>query len=420
MKQDPLHLLCVEPRFPGRLGFAADWLVRKRGFRCLFYCATAAPREYWPSSVGSGLDLIPFNVGGVARESSVSWRKNVERSLCYSYGLWETLDSQRPRPIDVVLGRSAELGSTLYVPVYAPRVPIMNYFDYFIPPRKGDLVEEDGPQASDAYFHWRRSASAVDLLDLENGVLPWTSSNWQRDLYPLEYRRDFRVIHEGIDCRRLESYRRSSSRPRSISGRSIPDDVRVVSFIASSLDRLRGFDRFVALANRLLKARTRLVCVAIGDFIVRRGLDTVFYGKDYRAEILSKTPIYDPDRFWLLGSTDPGGAAELLASSDLHISPSRPYVVSRSVMEASALGKVILASYDPPTLEYFQHEKTALLLDPNDLDFWERTALKILDDPAQFHPLGEASKREAQTRYSQDATLPELAELLNRLADAGD
>jgi hypothetical protein len=31
MAEDPLHLLCVEPRFPGRLGAVADWLVRKRG-----------------------------------------------------------------------------------------------------------------------------------------------------------------------------------------------------------------------------------------------------------------------------------------------------------------------------------------------------------------------------------------------------
>jgi hypothetical protein len=33
MAQDPLTLLCVEPRFPGWLGAVADGLAR-RGYRC--------------------------------------------------------------------------------------------------------------------------------------------------------------------------------------------------------------------------------------------------------------------------------------------------------------------------------------------------------------------------------------------------
>ena len=56
MAQDPLHVLWVEPNFPGRLGAVADWLVRRRGYRSSFYCHTADPRAFWPPSVGKGLD----------------------------------------------------------------------------------------------------------------------------------------------------------------------------------------------------------------------------------------------------------------------------------------------------------------------------------------------------------------------------
>src|SRR6516225_7421263 len=106
MAQDPLHLLCIEPRFPGRLGPVADWLVRRRG-----------------------LELIQFNVGGAAREASVPWTRLLERGLCYAYGCWEVLEARRPRPVDLVLGRSVGLGSTLFVPVSLPGVPIVNLFD---------------------------------------------------------------------------------------------------------------------------------------------------------------------------------------------------------------------------------------------------------------------------------------------------
>src|SRR4051794_23875733 len=93
MDQAPLHLLCIEPRFPGRLGAVADWLVRCRGYRCQFYCNTAEAQPQWPASVGHGLDVIQFNVGGVARSAAVPWTRDLERGLCYTFGCGEVLEA---------------------------------------------------------------------------------------------------------------------------------------------------------------------------------------------------------------------------------------------------------------------------------------------------------------------------------------
>src|SRR3954462_7264366 len=155
MAQDPLNGLWVEPHFPGRLGAVADWLVRRRGYRCWFYCHTADPREQWPAAVGQGLEVQSFGVGGVAREPAVPWSRTLERSLCYSYGCWEVLESRRPRPIDLIVGRSAGLGSTLFAPVYAPAPPRVNLMDYYFHPRQDDLADEDETAAPAAYRHWR-------------------------------------------------------------------------------------------------------------------------------------------------------------------------------------------------------------------------------------------------------------------------
>ena len=172
MAQDPLHLVCVEPRFPGRLGPVADWLVRRRGYRCHFFANSMGPPESWPQSVGRGLELVHFGVGGAAREPSVPWQRQLERGLCYAYGCWEVLETRRPRPVDLVLGRSAGLGSTLFAPVFASAAPIVNLFDYFLHPHTNDLAAEADSEMPVEYFHWRRSANAMDLLDVENGVVP--------------------------------------------------------------------------------------------------------------------------------------------------------------------------------------------------------------------------------------------------------
>ena len=416
MSQDPLNLLCIEPRFPGRLGGVADWLVRRRGYRCHFYCNQAGPKELWPASVGRGMDVVEFNVGGVAREPSVPWQRSLERSLCYSFGCWEVLESRRPRPIDVVLGRSDGLGSTLFAPVHAPRTPVVQFFDYHYHAREHDLADEAGPETPPAYYHWRRAANAIDLLDLENGVVPWTPTAWQRDLFPAEYRDDFFVLHDGVDAR---DFAPKAGKPRSIAGRTLPEGARVVTFIARGLDRLRGFDRFLQVANALIRERPDVIAVAVGPPKVDRTLDLAFHGRDYRAHAIAADPPTDPDRLWLLGGVAPSVVAEALAASDLHLCPSRTYPASRSLLQAMAVGRVVLASDDAPVREVIRSGVDGLLAAPGDLDAWVRLAKRVLDDPAGHAPLGRSASAVVRERYDRDATLPRLAERLNRLAGLG-
>ncbi|HVS37550.1 MAG TPA: hypothetical protein VMS17_18450, partial [Gemmataceae bacterium] len=338
MPQDPLALLCIEPRFPGKLGAVADWLVRKRGYRCRFYCASADidsgglhPRL---AAVGDGLEVMQFNVGGAGRESSVHWTRGLERGLCYAFGCFEVLEARRLRPVDLILGRSAFLGSTLFAPVHAPAAPVVQFFDYYFHAHDHDLTGEIGPDAPPDYFYWRRAANAVELIDLENGVVPWTATRWQRDLFPAEYRKDFVVLHPGVDVRRfIRGDKPGGSRPP-LAGRILPAGTRLVTFVARRLDRLRGFDRFLLLADRLLRERPDVVCAAVGGGTVDRGLDVEFFGRDYAAQLLGRSPPHDPERFWLPGAVAPTTLAEILAASDLHVYPSRPYAVSQSLVVA--------------------------------------------------------------------------------------
>ncbi len=424
MSQDPLHLLCVEPQFPGRLGAIADWLVRRRGYRCRFLCASAEGRETWPESVGRGLEVVVCPVAG---EAAVDWTRYLERGINHAMAYCEALGKHPPLPsgvrlppFDVALGRSTGLGSTLFVPVHQPGIPLLNLFDYFYHAHEHDLAKEMGPETPVAYRHWRRSANAMDLLDLENGVLPWAPTRWQRDLFPPEYRDDFLVLHDGVN---VERFRRKANpgwkAPRAIAGRTLTPEARVVTFVARSLDRVRGFDRFMALAQRLQRARPNVLCVVIGDPIVKRGLDVQFFNQDYRAHLLRQSPPFDPGRIWFFDQARPAVVAEALAASDLHVYPGRAYPLSRSLLEAMAAGCIVLAADTEPVREALTHGQSGLLHDPADLGAWERQALAVLDDPAKFRPLGDAAAEVAQQRYARDVNLPQLAEHLTRLAANG-
>jgi glycosyltransferase involved in cell wall biosynthesis len=413
MAQDPLCLLCVEPYFPGRLGVVADWFVRRRGYRVHFYCHQAEAPELWPSSVGRGLELVTFNVGGVAKEPSVHWSKGLERGLCYAYGAWEVYEARRPRPVDVILGRSAGLGSNLFASVAYPGVPRVNFFDYYYLSHQNDLASEYETEMPPDYHLWRRAANAMDLLDLENDPTALVPTHWQHALYPPEYRDDFTVLFDGIDSRR---FRRAPERPRQLLGRPLAPGTKVVSFVCGAPDWLRGFDRFLALANRLMAARSDVICVGAGGGPVARMLDVRHHGQDYVQHCLTRNPPSDPSRFWNLGLCAPDLVAELLGVSDLHVYPSRTYSVARSMVEAMSAGSVVLAWNTAPVREFLDHELTGLLVPPEDPEAAERLALKVLDDLAAHRPIGEAAAAKAREKFSHDACLPKLAAIFDRLA----
>jgi glycosyltransferase involved in cell wall biosynthesis len=420
MAQDPLNVLWVEPTFPGRLGAVADWLVRRRGYRSWFYCHTVEPRESWPDSVGHGLDVQVFNIGGVARDQAVTWSRTLERSLCYAYGCWEVLEQKRPRPVDLVVGRSNGLGSSLFAPVYWPGAPVVSFLDYFYQSHRNDLADDASPETSPAYFHWRRSMAAIELLDLEQSTLGWTPTEWQQGLFPAEYRHAILVQHDGIDTRRFNStgWHAAKAPRRVIAGRAIPDSTRVVSFVSRSLERVRGFDRFLAVADAVLRARADALVVIVGDSIVRRGLDVEFHNKDYAAHLLAERPPADRERLWFLGPVAPPTVAEILAGSDLHIALGRPYPIARSLLEAMAAGCVVLASDTEPHREVIAHERTGLLAGGRDDQELARLALAVLANPAAYQSLGTAAAELVHERYSREVCLPRLAERFAVLAGA--
>lgn len=412
MSKHPLNLLFVEPRFPGRLGPIADWLVRKRGHRVHFACHQIEPDDHQLPSVGRGLDFIRFNVGGIAREPSVPWWRGFERGLCYAYGAHEVIDAFRPRPVDLILGRSGGLGSTLFMPISYPKIPILQYFDHFLHPRAGDLADDDASSLPSDYVHWRRSANAMDLVELENGVVPWTGSHWQRDLYPAEYRDRFAVIPPSIDTRR---FTRPETPEQTLCGRAIPTGTKVVTFIASALDRLHGFDHFVALAERLLAARADVLCIATGDATVQTMLDVRHHGTDYASTLLAGHPLAGHDRFWRVGRVSPSEVAQLLGRSDLHIHPERVHPVSSTLLEAMSARCVILAADTPPLREIVEHERTALLSPFDDIDAPVRRALQVLDAPQSHAHLAQSASATARERFDHDAVLPRFDQILSDL-----
>jgi glycosyltransferase involved in cell wall biosynthesis len=260
----------------------------------------------------------------------------------------------------------------------------------------------------------------MDLLDLENGARPWTLTHWQRQTYPPEYQNDFFVCHDGIDLKPLQNPATNpiQAAPRFALGQPLEPAAKLVTFVSTSLDRLRGFDRFHRLARRLLATRRDLLIVALGATRVERPLDLRFHAADYAANLLQKEPIDDPSRYLMPGTVPPHVVAELLRASDLHISPSRPYVVPRSLLEAMAAATPVLAWDTPPAREILRDSENGLLVTssehPDDHAF--EIATRILDHPQEGARLALAARQTIQDHFNREISMPRIAQFFEQVA----
>jgi glycosyltransferase involved in cell wall biosynthesis len=110
--------------------------------------------------------------------------------------------------------------------------------------------------------------------------------------------------------------------------------------------------------------------------------------------------------------------AEVLAASDLHVAPSRPYPVARSLLEAMAAGCVVLASDTEPHREVVAPGQTGLLVESQDGEPLVQQALAVLGDPDSYRPLGDSAAAMVGQRYAREICLPRLAERFSALVAA--
>ena len=88
----------------------------------------------------------------------------------------------------------------------------------------------------------------------------------------------------------------------------------------------------------------------------------------------------------------PEHLAAIFRLSDLHIYLTAPFVLSWSLLDAMASGCVVLASDVPPVREVIEPGQNGLIEPLFDVDRLTETALRVLDDPAAFAPLGRAAR----------------------------
>jgi glycosyltransferase involved in cell wall biosynthesis len=407
-----MHVLFLHQSFPGQFGRLALSLKRRHGWRCSFLVEGAGS---CPSPSAEELAELPLY--GVRRmERRITpWNETYAKSLEQGVAYYEALKALPDLHPDLIVSHQT-LAPTLFLRDLMS-CPMIQYCEYYYAKSGSDISYRiDLPPAPPAPFYPRcvNAPILVELTVADGGYAP---TRWQRQCFPERYRPRIEVHFDGVDT---DLYRPAPVGPDEaralLGGRSVPDGTRVVTFVARGLESMRGFDLFLRVAGELCRRRSDVLFVVAGGEMSFYGWDRLRIGRDSFKEWALSQGDYDLSRFVFLGQVEPSRLARLLCLSDLHIYLTVPFVPSWSLFDALSCACVVLASDVPPVREVIEPGVNGLVENLFDGEALTATALRILADPAEFRPLGQAGRQLIESRYSEEVCHPELKEYFERMA----
>lgn len=154
----------------------------------------------------------------------------------------------------------------------------------------------------------------------------------------------------------------------------------------SSLVPYEGLETVVEAAAQLIPQRPKLRLLIVGD------------GTALPSIIERARKLGISERLITPGRVERDQSHLYHQALDMFVVPRVSTQVTRMVtpmksVEASASAKPVLASDLPALTELVQHEKTGLLVPPEDPDAWAQAIGSLLDDPARARRMGQAGRQ---------------------------
>ncbi|NOT14876.1 MAG: glycosyltransferase [Methylotenera sp.] len=380
-----MKFIFLHQNFPGQFPHIASYLARE-GHQVISMSQAQARGL-------AGVQNIVYKPSRGATKGIHHYLIGAENAILNGQAVARTMQALKQKGFvpDVVIGH-AGWGETLYVKDVFPETKLINYLEFFYHATGADTgFDPEFPNQADDFLRIR-TKNIVNLLSLDGCDAGISPTQWQKSQYPLEYQPKISVIHEGINTAMAKPNPTASvTLPN---GRVLTSQDKVVTYVARSLEPYRGFHIFMrALA---------LICQRQPDYqVLIIGADEVSYGrrqegKTYKEQMLSEVSI-DESRVHFLGRLPHDQFTTILQISSAHIYLTVPFVLSWSMLEAMAIGCLVIGSNTPPVREIIEHEKNGLLV-----DFFDPQAIADAVDLALNQPEQMKSMRRAASQYIQE------------------
>lgn len=311
---------------------------------------------------------------------------------------------------DLIVGHCG-WGETLPLRSVFPNAKIVIYCEFYYRAEGQDVhFDPEGPEYGLDGLVTLHCKNASTLLSLAEADMGFSPTEWQRQTYPPEFRAKIRVVHEGVDGERLRPD--ASAQFVLPDGRVLKKGQEIVTYLARNLEPMRGYHIFMRALPQLLAARPQAHVVIVGGDGVSYGAappDGTTWKSVYLDEVSGRI---DASRVHFLPTLPYDDYVRLLQISRVHVYLTFPFVLSWSLVEAMAIGCVIVGSDTAPVREAITHDVDGLLTPFHDSAALAANIASVLGDPASFARLGEAARATALARFGRTACLERALSIL--------
>jgi len=406
-----MHVLYVHQNFPAQFGHIARHLIKTRGWKCTFVSET-------PAGIVDGVEKLQYKIAGGATKTTHFCSRTFENAVWHTDAVYNTLKGRPDIKPDLIVGHSG-FGSTLFLPELYPDTPLINFFEYYYNPHDADsdmdFRDDLGWAVPEIKYLRSRCRNAMILLDMQSCDAAYTPTEFQKSRFPAEHLEKLQVVFDGVD-REVYHGHGEELRPavgargkRTIAGIEVGPETRVVTYCSRGFESMRGFDVFMKAAKKIYTQYPDVKFFVVGTDRIAYGGDEGYIAphKSFKEWTLAQDQ-YDLSKFHFTGRMPSPELGKLLASGDLHIYLTVPFVLSWSMMDALSCGAVVLASATAPVREMIRDGENGLLVDFFDTDAMAEKAIKVLQDPAAYRPLGRRAEEVIAEQYSLEAVLPKM------------
>ncbi len=306
-------------------------------------------------------------------------------------------------------------GEGLFLKDVYPESPLLSYCEYYYAAKNSDLdFDPEFPPHPEA-APLIRLQNACLLVSLTGSDAGFTPTHWQKSLFPQEFMKKIKVIHEGVDTNRITPDPSASFR---IPGTdlTLDADCEVVTFATRSLEPYRGFHTFMRALPFLLEARPRCHVLIVGK-------DEVAYGRrlpggqSYREKYCSEI-AFDPARVHFAPFLPFERYLSVLRISTVHAYLTYPFVLSWSLLEAMAAGCLVVGSDTAPVREIIRNGHNGLLVDFFNPYGLAHTIASCLEQRQWLQGIRDEARKTIVTKYDLERkAIPAQLHLLSKTMD---
>lgn len=242
-------------------------------------------------------------------------------------------------------------GEALMVKDVWPDAKLVTYAEYFYSARGQDFnFDPEFPNREPHEAARLRLKNTPMLHALHESDAIWTSTAWQRSVFPEWAQARMRVIHEGVD---MDYYRPDPEASFVVAekGVRLKAGDEVITYVCRSLEPVRGFHIFMRALPEILKRRPNAHVLIVGKEEATYGPEPKGH-KSWLERMLKEVGAQlDSARVHVTGFLAREPYRKVLQVSAAHVYLTYPFILSWSVVEALACGARLVGSRTGPVEE---------------------------------------------------------------------